>query len=127
MSNDVAPFLKVGSVAPVLVARDVDVALERFRKLGFSVRAYGEKPSIYGFVCYGPGDLHVARFAELDPLANTSACYLYVDDADAVFAAWSSAGVEGRFHPPSDTEYGLREMAYVDPDGNLFRVGSRLG
>ncbi len=26
--------------------------------------------------------------------------------------------------PPSDTEYGLREFALVDPSGNLLRIGS---
>jgi hypothetical protein len=48
--------------------------------------------------------------------------YLYVDDADALHAEWSS--VEGRHHRPEDTPYGLREGAYVNPDGNLLRYGS---
>ena len=26
--------------------------------------------------------------------------------------------------PPADTDYGLREFALVDPNGNLLRVGS---
>jgi hypothetical protein len=26
--------------------------------------------------------------------------------------------------PPTDTDYGLREFALVDPSGNLYRVGS---
>jgi hypothetical protein len=26
--------------------------------------------------------------------------------------------------PPTDTDYGLRELALVDPSGNLLRVGS---
>jgi hypothetical protein len=26
--------------------------------------------------------------------------------------------------PTNDTEYGLREFAHIDPDGNLIRVGS---
>jgi hypothetical protein len=43
-----------------------------------------------------------------------------------VFAAWSEAEVDGRLHPPDSTPYGLREMAYIDPDGNLLRVGSPL-
>jgi len=49
-----------------------------------------------------------------------------VSDADAVYDEWTAAGVEGRFHPRADTDYGLREAAYVDPDGNLVRFGSRL-
>ena len=61
-----------------------------------------------------------------DPRTNTSACYLHVDDAQALFEEWSATGVKGRLHPPEDTEYGLREFAHVDPDGNLLRVGSPL-
>jgi hypothetical protein len=29
-------------------------------------------------------------------------------------------------HEPVDTDYGLREFAHVDPDGNLLRVGSPM-
>ena len=37
-----------------------------------------------------------------------------------------TAGVEGRFVGPTDTDYGIREFGYVDPDGTLHRVGSPL-
>jgi hypothetical protein len=39
---------------------------------------------------------------------------------------WRSAGVSGQFFEPRDTDYGLREGAHVDRDGNLIRFGSRL-
>jgi len=63
---------------------------------------------------------------DLDPRATTSAVYLYVDDADALHSEWRSAGVEGQFFEPSDTDYGLREGAHVDRDGNLLRFGSPI-
>jgi hypothetical protein len=47
-------------------------------------------------------------------------------DVDVLYATWREAGVEGRLDPPRDTPYGLRELAHVDPDGNLLRVGSPL-
>ena len=74
----------------------------------------------------GKAELHVTRVPDLDPATSMSACYLYVDDADALFAQWSAAGAAGRLVAPRDTEYGLREMAHVDPDGNLLRVGSPM-
>jgi hypothetical protein len=43
-----------------------------------------------------------------------------------VRAAWLAAGVEGRFSAVKQTEYGMDEFAFVDPDGTLHRVGSRL-
>jgi catechol 2,3-dioxygenase-like lactoylglutathione lyase family enzyme len=117
-------------LAPVLPVRDVEAALAHYRALGFEGDAYGERSqgrAIYGFLRRGPVELHLALVAELDPAANTSAVYLYVDDANALYDSWSTAGVAGRFDAPVDTPYGLRELAHVDPDGNLLRVGSELG
>lgn len=125
----VAPFLRATSAAPVLAARDVRAALDRFARLGFLTSEYREREDaepIYGFVCFGPGQFHIACVRDLDPTTTTSAVYLYVEDAEAVYEAWSEAGVDGRLHAPVDTPYGLREMAYVDPDGNLLRIGSPL-
>jgi hypothetical protein len=124
--------VKFASVAPVLPVRNVTRALERYRRLGFEGKAYGERAAgaeddaVYGFLNWGNVEIHLSRFAALDPATSTSACYLYVDDADALHAAWSAAGVEGRLRPPEDTPYDLREFAYVDPDGNLLRVGSPM-
>jgi catechol 2,3-dioxygenase-like lactoylglutathione lyase family enzyme len=114
-------------VAPVLPVRDVKAALENYRKLGFEVDAYGEPGDDdpeYGFIRRGAVELHVVRTENIDPKLNTSACYLYVDDADALFAEWSTAGVAGELRPPVDTPYELREIVYLDPDGNLLRIGS---
>ena len=75
--------------------------------------------------------LHLIADPDVDPRSTASSCFLYVDDADAVHAQWSAAGVgaEGdvdgtRLVPPVDTPYGMRELAVVDPSGNLLRVGS---
>lgn len=109
--------------SPVLPVVDLAAAVDRYRLLGFDVRLY-EGQAAYAFAARGPVELHLAQVDDLSPSSNTSACYLYVDDADAAYAAWRLAGVDGRLTPPSDTEYGLREGAYVDPDGNLVRFGS---
>jgi hypothetical protein len=116
-------------VAPVFPVRSVRAALEHYRKLGFSAEAYGEESDgdpIYGFAARDGIELHLARVPSLDPLASTSACYLYVSDAGALHAEWTRAAVGGRITSPEDTPYGLREFAHVDPDGNLLRVGSEL-
>jgi hypothetical protein len=116
-------------VAPVLPVRDVEVALARYQALGFSAEAYrvsGVPEPIYGFLRWGDVHIHLARAADLDPATNTSVCYLYVADADALYELWLTAGVPGALHPPRDTPYRLREFGYVDPDGNLLRVGSQL-
>ncbi len=53
--------------------------------------------------------------------------YLYVSDADALYAEWAALdNLEGRLIAPNDRPYGLREFAYIDPDGTAHRVGSPL-
>ncbi|MBP2299718.1 bleomycin resistance protein [Azospirillum picis] len=113
-------------VAPVLPVRDVRAALAHYGRLGFEATAYDDASDepVYGFLARGEVTLHLARVPDLDPAASASACYLYVDDADALHAAWQAAGIQGRLTAVADTPYGLREFAHVDPDGNLLRVGA---
>jgi len=112
-------------VAPVIPVRDLDVALQRYAALGFEVRSY-DGPQRYGFADRGPVSLHLAEWAEHDPKRTAAQVYLYVDDADVLYEEWRASGVPGRLVPPVDTPYGLREMAFVDDDGTLHRVGSPL-
>jgi len=116
--------IRFSNVAPVIPVRDLDRALRRYRKLGFSARAY-DGPDRYGFVERGGVELHLSEAPEHDR-HDGAEIYLYVSDAETLFTAWSSAGVKGRFIPPHDTPYGLREFAFVDRDGTAHRVGSPL-
>lgn len=113
------------SVSPVISVADLEGALTRYRLLGFETHAYPGADR-YGYANRGSVSLHLAEWAELDPLRTDTQIYLYVSDADAVHAEWLAAGVEGRLTKPHDTPYGLREFAYVDPDGTAIRVGSPL-
>lgn len=110
-------------LSPVFPVRDIGEAVAHYRALGFDVRDYeGDYP--YAFAARNDVEIHLNQVTGLDPSANMSATYLYVDDADALAAEWSAA--PGRHHRPVDTEYGLREGAHVDPDGNLIRFGSPI-
>jgi catechol 2,3-dioxygenase-like lactoylglutathione lyase family enzyme len=113
------------NVAPVIAVRDLDRALRRYRKLGFSAHPY-KGPDRYGFVARDGVELHLTESADHDRTRDGAEIYLYVSDADALYASWSSSGVKGRFIPPHDTPYGLREFAFVDRDGTAHRVGSPL-
>ena len=112
-------------VAPVLSVRDLDSALDRYRALGFSVTRY-EGPERYAFVEHGLVSMHLSEWHEHDPARTGGAVYLYVSDADALYAQWARAAVPGRLSEPADRAYGLREFSYLDPDGTLHRVGSPL-
>ena len=121
--------ISFGSVAPIFPVRNVTAALEHYAQLGFKAIAY-EDPAAgepyYGFVSRGSVQLHLTLFRELAASTPASACYLYVEDADALYEAWKAARPRGRLLEPKDTPYGLREFAHVDPDGNLIRIGSKL-
>jgi uncharacterized glyoxalase superfamily protein PhnB len=121
--------ISFGTVAPIFPVRNVRAALEHYAQLGFKAIAY-EDPAAgepyYGFVSRGAVQLHLTLFRELTTAATASACYLYVEDADALYEDWKAARAKGRLLEPKDTPYGLREFAHVDPDGNLIRIGSKL-
>jgi uncharacterized glyoxalase superfamily protein PhnB len=110
------------NVAPVIPVRDLKRALRRYRMLGFSAREY-EGPATYGYVERDGVELHLSESPEHDRRDGVE-IYLYVSDADALHASWSTSGVKGRFIAPHDTDYGLREFAFIDRDGTAHRIGS---
>ncbi|SDF15478.1 hypothetical protein SAMN05660485_02706 [Blastococcus fimeti] len=107
-------------VSPIFPVTDLLRALAHYAALGCTVSAHDEG---YGFAALGGVELHLVVTEGHDPLRTAAAAYLHVPDADALAARW--AGVE-RTSAPVDTDYGLREGAHVDPDGNLLRFGSPL-
>lgn len=118
------------TAAAILHVRDVVAALTLYTRLGFEGRLYAHPPpdgrAIYAFLKRDGIHLHLALVSNLDPEANTSAVYLYVDDPDALYAEWSAVAPAGLLHKPEDKPWGVREMTYSDPDGNLLRIGRRL-
>lgn len=108
-------------IAPIFAVRDLDRAMEHYRRLGFTVRAY--RGGDYGFAFWHGIEIHLGVVADDD--RRVSAAYLFVEDADALAATWHAAEVE--VHPPQDTEWGQHEGAVVDPDGNVIRFGSPIG
>ena len=118
---------RLTGVAPVFPTEDLARALEHYRRLGFHVSAYDgpDGNDYYGYARRNEVTLHLAKVpAPIDLGTSNVAVYLYVDDAESLYAEWSAAGVDGRLVAPRDTEYGLHEGAHVDPDGNLIRFGS---
>ena len=108
-------------VAPLFPVRDLPAALAHYSQLGFSTRVYAGGG--YGFAVADGVEIHLGVVSDRTEHGHASA-YLFVDDADAVAATWQAAGVE--VHPPQDTEWGQREGAVVDPDGNVIRFGSPM-
>ena len=94
--------------------------MEHYRRLGFAVRRY--PPGGYGFASRDSVEIHLGEVGDTD--RQTSAAYLFVDDADELAGQWRATGVAVR--GPQDTEWGQYEGAVVDPDGNVIRFGSPM-
>jgi len=116
------------TAAAILPVKDVAAAVARYTKLGFKGRLYegADGRPIYGFLERDGINLHVTLTPNLDAKENTSAVYLYVDDPDALYNEWNAVTPEGRLAKPEDRKWGMREMSYSDPDGNLLRIGREL-
>jgi uncharacterized glyoxalase superfamily protein PhnB len=58
-----------------------------------------------------------------DGAAGTSACYITVDDADAVWAEVQKAGATVSIE---NSSYGMRDFNVADPDGNILGFGQPM-
>jgi catechol 2,3-dioxygenase-like lactoylglutathione lyase family enzyme len=113
--------IQLQRVAPMFPVRDLDVALAHYDRLGFSTRRYDGGG--YGYAVAGEVELHLGVVERFGDHGHASA-YVWVDDPDALAAAWRAARAE--VHGPEDTSWGQREGAVVDPDGNIIRFGTPL-
>jgi hypothetical protein len=68
-------------------------------------------------------ELFISLKADHDPERKASCAYVRVDDADKLDAEWSAAGIPG-LTELRNTDYRMREFAYIDPDGNLLLFGT---
>lgn len=60
------------------------------------------------------------------PQPGTFGAYVVADDIDALHARIAAAGGEIT-RPPNDTDYGSREFAIRDPEGNHWTFGTYRG
>jgi len=111
--------------SPIFPVRDLAAALAHYTALGFHTLTYdgGED---YGFANRDGTGLHLAAHPDHDPAQHqhTGAAYLYVRDADALYAEWTRPGIGGQTWPVCTTPYRLREGSHTDLDGNVIRFGS---
>ncbi len=108
---------------PIFPVRDLRQALVHYAALGFETHPYADGDE-YGYADRDGCGLHLAVHPDLDPATSVNATYLYVEDADALYAEWTRPGIGGKTHRVRVTAYNLREGAHLDPDNNLIRFGS---
>jgi uncharacterized glyoxalase superfamily protein PhnB len=124
---------RVLGIAPYLLVRDVVAAAGYYRDaLGFTVRRYfGEPPTFCmperdGVIVMlsQAGDASVVRPNAKARGDDSWDAYVWVDDADALFAEVSGRGARIAYPVCLQEEYGNREFAVTDLDGYRIAFGS---
>jgi DNA-binding MarR family transcriptional regulator len=118
------PARQLRHFSPIFPVRNLTAALAHYATLGFKTLADADGDE-YGFANREGIGVHLAADPGHDP-SHGASTYLYVRDADALYAEWSRTGVGGRTLPVGPTPYGLREGSHIDPDGNVMRFGSPM-
>lgn len=113
----------VDTATPNLPSADFDRTEAFYRSLGFE-RGFRDE----GWMILARGNLRLEFFPhDIDPLKTIASCCLRVDDLDALYTAFATAGLSGscwatpRIGVPHEEAPGLRIFYLVDPDGNLIR------
>jgi len=116
-------------VAPQFFTTNLTATLEYYRdKLGFDCLGTWNDPPAYAIVAR---DGHRIHFRDAEPpAANPDKyddelldAYLFVDDADALYAEYASRGVEFT-RALGDTPWQSREFVVKDCDGRLLAFGA---
>ena len=123
------PLGRLFSVAPGIPTTDMARTVEHYRRLGFTFSAPGSAgPPGQADFAIGERDgvaLHFALKPDHDLSRTATWVYISVEDADELSAEFDAAGA-GQGRTPRDTDYKMRELAHIDPDGNLLLFGSPL-
>ena len=120
------PARQLRQFSPIFPVHDLAAALAHYTALGFDTLACAGGAD-YGFANRDGIGLHLAAHPDHEVgHQHGAAAYLYVRDADALYAEWSRPGIGGQTRAPGPTPYRLREGAHIDPDGNLIRFGSPM-
>ncbi|MGI8628095.1 MAG: bleomycin resistance protein [Geodermatophilaceae bacterium] len=129
--------MHLGKTIPALPVKDMVAAVTCYRdRFGFTVR---HQDTGFAVLLRNDAEIHLWESSDRDweqrdclerPvrsgaesfLAGTASCRIEVDDVDALYAELKAAGV---LHPVSrdavmDTDFGTREFATLDVDGNLI-------
>ena len=117
-------------LAPVLLAPDVEEALDHYRDvLGFEVRPYGEAPYEYGYARRDGTNIHIARADHCRPNSDLVSglfdVYIWVEDVDGAHEELVGRGAS-LLHGPVDREYGQREIRVRDLNGYILGIGQPL-
>lgn len=121
----------IRQIAPVFFTLDIPATLAYYdNKLGFACRGTWQDPPVYAIVERDERAIHFRCAAP--PTANPDKyeeeyldAYVFVEDADALFAEYQAKGVEFA-RTLANMPWNSREFVIKDCDGRLLAFGSNL-
>lgn len=110
---------------PILPSPDLDATLAFYQGLGFT--NLGAPSDEWDYLIIGRDDSELHFIGPSSGARPAGICFLYVDDANALYAEWQGTVVApARIEAPVDQDYGMRTFTLIDPHDNEVRVGSTL-
>ena len=125
-------------LTPILNVSSFDESVRWFERLGFEMTfSWGEPPRFGGvksgvceiFLCQGgqggrgASPIKMTFGPDGDQTADKGVWMsIWVEDVDEVYAECVALGLDIAW-PPTDMEWGVREMHLRHPDGHVFRIG----
>jgi uncharacterized glyoxalase superfamily protein PhnB len=121
----------IRQIAPQFFTTDLPATLAYYQdKLGFACLGTWSEPPVYAIVARDGHRIHfrVAQPSTCNPDKYTDElldAYLFIDDADALYAQYAACGVEFT-RALGDTPWHSREFVVRDCDGRLLAFGADL-
>jgi catechol 2,3-dioxygenase-like lactoylglutathione lyase family enzyme len=116
------------SLSPIMPSRDIAATEAFYGTLGF--RTVYRDTEAYLLMTRDGAEAHFFHAPHHDPLRCDHGAYMRQDDVDALSAEIAELGLPAsgvpRFIPAEDKPWGMRELALIDPDGNLIRAGQEI-
>src|SRR4051794_2662578 len=109
---------------PVFASSDLAATLTFYEALGFENR--GAPPEEWEYLIVGREGIELHFSAPPGAPSGPGVCFIFVDDADAVHAAWEGSGKPpARMSPPVDQEYGCGRSPCSTPTATSYEWGLR--
>jgi catechol 2,3-dioxygenase-like lactoylglutathione lyase family enzyme len=129
MSQSVQQTQLIGT-APYFVVSDLLASVRYYHEvLGFDLpRLWGEPPNFA--MPARDGFIFMLMQADEEALVTTNRdesghwnAYVWIRDADALFAEFVERGAQIAYEPQIMAEYDMKEFAVLDPDGHVIAFG----
>lgn len=123
----------MNKVIPILPCPDIRRQVEFYQQLGFEIKGVYTSPNAYAAMALGNIELHFWGNRKNVPAENSSMCFIYVDDVDAVNDAFTNSlkahtGKIPRSGIPKITKVrdlvADRRFTLTDPGGNTLFIGT---